>query len=132
MPAPRDGRKFVNQEPHRHTFRDFLRWRLDRRPGPWPDGVESAPGPAPAARVDAGLVLTFVGHSTFLLQFDGLNVLTDPIWSDRCSPVGFLGPRRVRAPALRFEDLPRIDAVLLSHDHYDRRRCEPSRSAGRR
>jgi len=114
-----DGRVFRNEEVERRGLRDFLRWRLDRRPGPWPERVDAEPGPAPAPCVVAGLALTFVGHSTFLLQFDGLNVLTDPIWSERCSPVSFIGPRRVRAPALRFDDLPRIDAVLLSHDHYD-------------
>jgi L-ascorbate metabolism protein UlaG (beta-lactamase superfamily) len=63
--------------------------------------------------------VTFVNHATTLLQFDGLNVLTDPIWAERCSPVGFAGPRRVRPPGIRFEDLPPIDVVLVSHNHYD-------------
>lgn len=62
---------------------------------------------------------TWIGHSTFLVQIDGLNVLTDPIWAARVSPVGFAGPRRLVRPGLRFEDLPRIDAVVISHDHYD-------------
>lgn len=63
--------------------------------------------------------VTWVGHSTFLVQIDGLNILTDPIWADRVSPVGFAGPRRLVRPGLQFEDLPRIDAVIISHDHYD-------------
>jgi N-acyl-phosphatidylethanolamine-hydrolysing phospholipase D len=63
--------------------------------------------------------VTWIGHSTLLIQLDGLNVLTDPHWGDRASPLGWAGPRRLSAPGLRFEDLPRIDAVLLSHDHYD-------------
>jgi len=63
--------------------------------------------------------ITFVNHATTLLQMDGVNVLTDPIWSDRCSPVEFAGPKRVRPPGLRFEDLPPIDVVLISHSHYD-------------
>jgi N-acyl-phosphatidylethanolamine-hydrolysing phospholipase D len=63
--------------------------------------------------------VTWVGHSTLLVQLDGVNLLTDPIWSDRASPVRFAGPRRVAPPALRLEDLPPIDLVLVSHDHYD-------------
>jgi N-acyl-phosphatidylethanolamine-hydrolysing phospholipase D len=68
-----------------------------------------APGPA----------ITWVGHSTFLIQIDGLNILTDPHWGDRASPVRFAGPRRMIPPGVRFEDLPPIDAVVISHDHYD-------------
>jgi L-ascorbate metabolism protein UlaG (beta-lactamase superfamily) len=60
-----------------------------------------------------------VGHATFLIQMDGLNILTDPIWSDRCSPVPWAGPKRYFQPGIRFEDLPAIDVVLVSHNHYD-------------
>jgi len=63
--------------------------------------------------------LTWVGHSTLLVQLDGVNVLTDPHWSNRASPVGFAGPKRVTPPGLQFEDLPPIHIVLISHDHYD-------------
>lgn len=63
--------------------------------------------------------ITWIGHSTFLVQLGGLNILTDPNWSDRASPVRFAGPRRLIPPGLRFADLPRIDAVVISHDHYD-------------
>jgi N-acyl-phosphatidylethanolamine-hydrolysing phospholipase D len=62
---------------------------------------------------------TWVGHSTFLIQLEGVNVLTDPHWGHRASPVSFAGPRRLVPPALRFEDLPPIHAVVISHDHYD-------------
>jgi N-acyl-phosphatidylethanolamine-hydrolysing phospholipase D len=72
----------------------------------------------PRAEVN-GLVATWVGHSTFLLQIGGLNVLTDPMWSERASPASFVGPRRQLPPGLAFDTLPSIDAVLLSHDHYD-------------
>jgi N-acyl-phosphatidylethanolamine-hydrolysing phospholipase D len=63
--------------------------------------------------------VTWVGHSTFLVQLDGVNILTDPIWANRASPVGFAGPRRLVPPGLAFADLPPIDAVVISHDHYD-------------
>jgi len=63
--------------------------------------------------------VTWVGHATLLVQLDGVNVLTDPQWSDRASPVSFAGPRRVTPPGLRFEDLPPIHVVVISHDHYD-------------
>jgi N-acyl-phosphatidylethanolamine-hydrolysing phospholipase D len=63
--------------------------------------------------------VTWVGHSTLLVQLDGVNLLTDPHWSDRASPVSFAGPRRVTPPGLRLEDLPPIHLVLISHDHYD-------------
>jgi L-ascorbate metabolism protein UlaG (beta-lactamase superfamily) len=62
---------------------------------------------------------TFINHSTVLLQLENLNILTDPIFSAVAGPLSFLGPRRVRAPGVAFEELPKIDVVLLSHNHYD-------------
>ena len=62
---------------------------------------------------------TWIGHATVLYQIDGLNILTDPHWSERASPVSFAGPKRHQAPGLAWEDLPRIDYVLISHNHYD-------------
>ncbi|HTY42080.1 MAG TPA: MBL fold metallo-hydrolase [Thermoanaerobaculia bacterium] len=76
------------------------------------------PGPPPPKRVEGGdLRVTFVNHSTFLIQVDGLNVLTDPTWAERS--VEIVGVHRRRPPGLRLEDLPPIDAVLISHDHQD-------------
>jgi L-ascorbate metabolism protein UlaG (beta-lactamase superfamily) len=63
--------------------------------------------------------VTFINHATTLIQLDGVNVLTDPIYAERASPFDFAGPKRVRPPGIRFEDLPRIDVVVLSHNHYD-------------
>lgn len=97
--------------------RHVLRYLRERDAGPW-RRIDAPPGPRPAERVD-DLRVTFVGHATVLIQQDGLNVLTDPVWSERASPVSFAGPRRMRPPGIRFEDLPPIDVVLLSHDHYD-------------
>ena len=65
------------------------------------------------------LIVTFVNHSTFLIQTDGITLLTDPIYSERASPVSFAGPRRVRPPGLPFDALPKVDVVLVSHNHYD-------------
>jgi L-ascorbate metabolism protein UlaG (beta-lactamase superfamily) len=86
----------------------------------WPLTTDGKPGEPPAACVPKGsLIVTPVGHATFLVQMDGLNILTDPIWSDRCSPVSWAGPKRYQNPGIRFEDLPPIDVVLVSHNHYD-------------
>lgn len=115
-----DGRHFFNDRAGAASFRDFLRWILHRKPGPWRAYVDAPPAPAPPERVGPGeLRVTFINHSSVLLQVDGVNILTDPVWSRRVSPVSFLGPIRHRPPGIRFEDLPPIDIILLSHNHYD-------------
>jgi N-acyl-phosphatidylethanolamine-hydrolysing phospholipase D len=104
-----------------HGTRGLLKWMLtrSRTPSPARTSLSAAPGlEHPSGDSDEPRV-TWVGHSSFLIQVRGLNVLTDPIWSDRASPVSFAGPRRLVPPGLRFSDLPRIDITLLSHDHYD-------------
>ncbi|EPX61159.1 Outer membrane protein romA [Cystobacter fuscus DSM 2262] len=114
-----DGRRFFNLEPREQRM-GFMDWMRTRRPGPWKDWHDVPHGPPPPERVGRGaLRVTFINHATVLLQLDGLNILTDPIYSERCSPVSFAGPKRVRPPGIRFEDLPPIDAVVLSHNHYD-------------
>lgn len=120
MSAPQAAGRFRNEIPIQHAEpRQLLKWLATRRPAAWTD-VDAEPGPPPPGRVDAGgLRATLVNHSTVLVQTEGVNVLTDPIWSRRCSPVSFVGPRRHRPPGLRFEDLPPIQLVLLSHNHYD-------------
>lgn len=79
----------------------------------------AAPRPAHPAVAPGEIRVTWIGHATMLVQLPGLNVLTDPVWSDRCSPVGLLGPKRFVPPPLSLEELPPIQAVLISHDHYD-------------
>jgi L-ascorbate metabolism protein UlaG (beta-lactamase superfamily) len=98
----------------------IARWLLgnDDRP-PWPEAIAVRPArPAPFA-APRGMVATWVGHATVLVQAAGLNILTDPIWSDYASPLPPLGPKRVAQPGIRFDDLPRIDLIILSHNHYD-------------
>lgn len=115
----RSGR-FLNPGAPDHGFRELYRWIKNRTPGPWPAWIPSPPGPPPPAQVDGSdLRVTFVNHSTVLLQTAGVNLLTDPILSRRASPFSFAGPQRHRDPGLRFEDLPPIHAILLSHNHYD-------------
>ena len=100
-------------------FRDFLRWRFSRRPAPWPRWVELTLQPPPPAPRGDEIVATWIGHATWLLQTTRGNFLTDPHFSRSAGPFGLIGPRRVHAPGLAFKALPHIDAVLLSHDHYD-------------
>ncbi len=118
-----DGSKFLNRPGYQEKgFSDLIKWGLNRNMGPWTElTVEDVEfGPKPTDRVNNSTqVITFVNHSTFLIQTDGLNILTDPVWSDRVSPFSFAGPKRMRPPGIRFEDLPEIDYVLISHNHYD-------------
>jgi L-ascorbate metabolism protein UlaG (beta-lactamase superfamily) len=120
-----DGQQFFNPagELPARSFADLPRWLWQRARGQrasWPRRVPLPLTPTLPSEVAPGqFVVTFVGHSTFLLQLPGLTVLTDPIFSAHAGPFGRLGPRRVRPPALALDALPRIDVVLLSHNHYD-------------
>lgn len=113
-----DGRRFRNLSGHPHGFTGLLRWAVTRRRGVWRARRDEPFGAAPPRHV-ANLRVTFVNHATVLIQAAGRNILTDPVWSERVSPVSWAGPRRVRPPGIRFEELPRIDAALVSHNHYD-------------
>jgi L-ascorbate metabolism protein UlaG (beta-lactamase superfamily) len=114
-----DGRRFHGAEPD-HSFGDMVRWLREMKTVDWPAWVDDPARPPPPARVEEGrLRATYVNQATVLLQLDDVNVVTDPIWSDRASPVSWAGPRRVRRPGVRMEDLPAIDVILVSHDHYD-------------
>lgn len=114
-----------NESPER-GLGALLRWQLERFRG---DGIEPPPpreslpvvtGHVGRPRAPAGeLRITWVGHSTLLIQVGGWNVLTDPVWSERASPVQWAGPARLVPPGLALSELPPLDAVLISHDHYD-------------
>lgn len=99
----------------------LLRWQFGGGRVPWPaEWASPFPQTVPERRVEGErLVVTMVGHATLLIQTAGLNILTDPVWSLRASPFTFAGPRRIGPPGVAFEDLPPIDLVLLSHNHYD-------------
>lgn len=137
----RNGR-FINPWPGAapHRLREFLRWTLtDRRRNRSGQSGELNPdrgqrrerttverttfplvAPDFPDRAAAGeIVMTWVGHSSFLLQMDGINILLDPVWGERASPVSFAGPRRHVPPGVRFESLPPVDVIIISHDHYD-------------
>lgn len=102
------------------SFGSFLRWKMNSTK-PVPMGFERVrPDLSPWIQKDStGLHALWVGHSTYLLRIGPYTVLTDPIFSDRASPVSWAGPQRTTAPALELRELPPIDVVILSHDHYD-------------
>lgn len=123
-PATRDARgRFLNPDGGQafQPLGRVLRMLTESRGTPWPRDLRDSPQPPPPASVPAGQgAFTFLGHSTFLVRLaDGTTLLTDPIFSERCSPFTWIGPRRARPPALALEELPHIDAVLVSHGHYD-------------
>lgn len=100
-------------------LKDVIKWSRSRNRQPWKELTNISFGPKPLNEIKVGVKVTFVNHSTFLIQVKGVNILTDPIWSKHTSPVQFAGPKRMRPPGILFDDLPRIDYVLLSHNHYD-------------
>ena len=116
-----DGERFFNPEGsvQQRGRRSFVnRWSSEER-AEWPVHVPVTPTVPPRRVEGEEMRVTWIGHSTALVQTHGLNILTDPIWSERASPFSFIGPVRVRAPGVRFDDLPKIDLVLVSHNHYD-------------
>ena len=115
-----DGQRFFNPRGHvNHGWSDVLKWRRTSKPTPWPRWVEVTPQPPPPAPRGDGLTATWINHATFLLQTAHGAVLTDPVFSRRVGPLGWAGPPRTHTPGVRFEALPHIAVVLLSHDHYD-------------
>jgi L-ascorbate metabolism protein UlaG (beta-lactamase superfamily) len=115
-----DGTHFHNIQPFQEqAVTDVIAWQFRRGRGEW-HRESSAPAPPPPRMVGGRAIrVTFVNHATVLIQMDGLNILTDPVFSERVGPAPWFGSRRYRPPGIRFDDLPPIDVVLLSHDHYD-------------
>ena len=114
-----DGRRFFNPSgPRLQPLTAVPRMLLERRTR-WPSRIEGKPQTVPQRDPAAAAVVTFIGHSTFLIQTGAGNILTDPMYSEHAGPWNLLGPRRVRLPAVPFEALPPIAMVLVSHNHYD-------------
>lgn len=117
-----DGTVFFNPQgvPPRPVS-DLLKWQVLGKRVPWPQEWPSPFAPAvPEQRIEGeALRLTMIGHACMLIQTACMNVLTDPVWAERCSPSSWIGPKRVNPPGIAFENLPPIDLVLLSHNHYD-------------
>jgi len=112
--------RFRNLEPTgRRGGALLLRWMVRRQPARWPSHIENLPWPPPGPVPPRHAGVTSVGHSTFLLRMAAVTILTDPQFSERASPVGWAGPRRVRAPGIMIGALPPLDLILVSHNHYD-------------
>ncbi|MCK4911278.1 MAG: MBL fold metallo-hydrolase [Thermodesulfovibrionales bacterium] len=114
-----DGSEFYNKEPG-HTFFEMIKWFWEMETLDWPEWIEDPEQPDPPEKcMDGELRVTYINHATLLIQTDGLNVLTDPIWSDRAGPFSWAGPKRVRSAGVALENMPRVDVILISHDHFD-------------
>jgi L-ascorbate metabolism protein UlaG (beta-lactamase superfamily) len=116
-----DGTRFHGPGPRApdKTLADLRRWRRTQAPARWPRRVAIVRD-VPPPRVEGDAIrVSLIGHATVLLQTAGLNILFDPVFSDRASPVAFAGPRRVTEPGVALADLPPLDAICVSHNHYD-------------
>ena len=116
-----NGTRFYNPgEEHERSIADLYHQGRSIHENPWPASL-------PAIHYQYlvqtgkhnGIKITFVNHATVLIQAKNLNILTDPVWSYRASPFSWIGPARVRPPGIEFSNLPKIDVVLISHNHYD-------------
>jgi len=116
-----DGKRFFNPwDPGSNLFYKVMYWKMTSKRKPWPEFDENQQLDIPPGHVNGNtLRVCFVGHSTMLIQTQGVNILTDPTWSNRASPFKHFGPSRCSSPGVRFEDLPPIDLILISHNHYD-------------
>lgn len=115
-----DGKRFINPGSVKAKgMMEVFKWMLERRRGPWHEKHNENYGKHPLGHFKGGVRVTFINHATFLIQVDGVNILTDPVWSKRVSPLRWIGPKRMSPPGIRFGDLPRIHLVLLTHNHYD-------------
>lgn len=114
------GRRYYNIEPvKRHNVFDLMKWYATGKRKKWPELINTEPYDAPPERHEKSIRYTVVNHATVLIQVDGVNILTDPILSMRASMFSWIGPKRCLPPAVSFDQLPHIDVVLISHNHYD-------------
>jgi L-ascorbate metabolism protein UlaG (beta-lactamase superfamily) len=114
---------FKNTSPIKmHSFFEMI-WKgltSDIERAVWPEQVASVSDSAPLGKVESNDTrVTFINHATFLIQTAGYNILTDPVFSERTSPFSFIGPKRIHKPGIDIAKLPKIDVIIISHDHYD-------------
>lgn len=116
----KDGRFFNPSLKESKGFFDFIKWQFTSDKKRWPDIVNAQSVNYKNEEIKKNsLKATFINHSTFLLELDGIVILTDPIWSERASPVSFAGPKRIQSPGLTYNQIKKIDVVIISHNHYD-------------
>jgi L-ascorbate metabolism protein UlaG (beta-lactamase superfamily) len=116
-----DGVRFFNPGAEKpRPFTDLLRWQFFSDRATWPDAFPAPSVDTPPPAAGHGTIrISFIGHASFLVQAEGHNILIDPVFSRRASPYSFVGPARVNDPGIAFDALPRIDTVLITHNHYD-------------
>jgi L-ascorbate metabolism protein UlaG (beta-lactamase superfamily) len=116
-----DGTEFFNaSRTAPKGVRDLLKWQFRSPKAKWPKTFPSPHADTPPALVNGDQVrVSFIGHASYLIQAHGKAILIDPVFSDRCGPLGIAGPKRVNAPGIAFDALPKIDAVIVTHNHYD-------------
>lgn len=115
-----DGKKFFNKYPPStdKSFFSLLKWKFTSKPAKWPVWIDSNSKKLLPERTE-NIKATFINHASVFIQVNNINIITDPQFSLRTSPVDWAGPKRVRRPGVEFSDLPPIDYVLVSHNHYD-------------
>jgi len=117
-----DGSEFFNNpiDSADQGFSDVIKWMWEMKTVEWPEWIYDTPQPAPPLKIKKGeLRITHINHATILIQIDCLNILTDPIFSDYAGPISFLGSKRIRKPGVSIDSLPKIDIILISHNHFD-------------
>ena len=117
-----DGKRFHNLKPETQgqSIRSLIKWIFTRNKAQWPSYIQNIFDDIPPTIVKGKeMRVSFIGHASFLVQTEGVNILMDPVFSERASFVSFAGPKRVSKPGISMENLPKIDIVLVSHNHYD-------------
>jgi L-ascorbate metabolism protein UlaG (beta-lactamase superfamily) len=114
-----DGEKFINQIETHQNRGSFFWWLLTNKKKPWPQESVTIKNTGHKDLPANKMLVTYINHATTLIQTSSITVITDPIWSKRAGPFKYLGPKRIHNPGMELKDLPKIDVVLISHNHYD-------------
>src|SRR5262245_12495233 len=117
-----DGEFFFNpgHPPHGKSLTQVLKWRFTSKPKKWPKFQQNKKDSQLSPLLsNYGCNLTYVNHATVYVQTPQVSFVTDPVWSERTSPFQWMGPRRSRPPGFPINDIPKLDFILLSHNHYD-------------